>query len=598
MKYPEDILTENPGSIAFARYAAELVAQGDLDRAGEILNEGIAANPQYATGYSVLAAWHAARGEHESEVEALERALSLDPQSPADNLRLGRIYTDMGRNGEAMDRFRAAERFEPGALEVQSGLALAGRTVSGGEETASHGDGSGEADTDRMEAGSVDSDEVAAETFEPEEPSPEEGDISEGQAPESTVAEADEPAGESPDGGRQAPQGTEPSMPFDLSWLVEEGETAAQDVVRGQPEKGEQLHELPTEDLFTLENIAEDIPDYAAMFNETRSTDESKPEKDILDLRETENEEYRKLAEDDVLTAEERALLEKYEESGSAGLGGEDIELEALGFGPSVMEDGPPEVQHPDREAESPAGTDLGIDYTDILAEFHTGEPSTVPVEDAETIGEVEEEALDSEPAAVEAPAEEEPAAEEEREDRPVDRTEYVDVEYTKFAESIAEPLEVTERPAEPDKGDEDEDIRAIELLIRSAPEEPFIPGGTDEFDYPDDLQPVEEEERNADNEPSLDELIARYERMLDASGTLKTDAQPRTPQKPRARRISDDAYSDYTVTMAEIYVAQGLFARAIDIYTVLIDRNPDNEDMKARVQTLRSMLDRQVEGS
>jgi len=44
--------------------------------------------------------------------------------------------------------------------------------------------------------------------------------------------------------------------------------------------------------------------------------------------------------------------------------------------------------------------------------------------------------------------------------------------------------------------------------------------------------------------------------------------------------------------TMAEIFVSQGLITRAVDIYKVLLEREPDNENIKSRLEELGEMLD------
>jgi hypothetical protein len=58
--------------------------------------------------------------------------------------------------------------------------------------------------------------------------------------------------------------------------------------------------------------------------------------------------------------------------------------------------------------------------------------------------------------------------------------------------------------------------------------------------------------------------------------------------------RESDEDTDDTenaTATMAEIHVSQGLIARAIEIYKIVLEHNPDNERIKARIDELQKKL-------
>ena len=116
MRDPEEVLKENPGSVIFARYAERLAEEGKIVEALEILNNGIEANPYYATGYSVLAKIYSMEGSQEKSVEQLEKALSLEPQAPRDLLNLGK-YIIKDQPERAKDYYWAAQRYEPEVSE-------------------------------------------------------------------------------------------------------------------------------------------------------------------------------------------------------------------------------------------------------------------------------------------------------------------------------------------------------------------------------------------------------------------------------------------------------------------------------------------------
>jgi pilus assembly protein FimV len=115
VKNPEEILQEYPDSIVFARVAELLAGRGELDSARDILDTGITQHPGYAPGYAVRASICASTGDLDGALEALDSAIALDPQSPADILRLAQLYVDMDRQDDAETAFRAVERFEPDA---------------------------------------------------------------------------------------------------------------------------------------------------------------------------------------------------------------------------------------------------------------------------------------------------------------------------------------------------------------------------------------------------------------------------------------------------------------------------------------------------
>ena len=121
MKNPEEMLQKNPGSVLFIRYAKELAEQGKTDEAIEVLTKGIEANPYYAAGYSVLAEIYANKELPDESAAQLEKALSLDPNSPRDLFLLGQhlIETDPEK---AEEHLKTAFRYEPENSEISHAL--------------------------------------------------------------------------------------------------------------------------------------------------------------------------------------------------------------------------------------------------------------------------------------------------------------------------------------------------------------------------------------------------------------------------------------------------------------------------------------------
>ncbi len=116
MKDSEEILKEKPGSVIFARYAEKLARDGKIIEALDILNKGIETNPYYTPGYTVLSEIYSIQGAEEKSVENLEKALSLEPQSPRNLLNLGKYLTDE-QPEKAKEYKWTAHRYEPGISE-------------------------------------------------------------------------------------------------------------------------------------------------------------------------------------------------------------------------------------------------------------------------------------------------------------------------------------------------------------------------------------------------------------------------------------------------------------------------------------------------
>lgn len=113
------------------------------------------------------------------------------------------------------------------------------------------------------------------------------------------------------------------------------------------------------------------------------------------------------------------------------------------------------------------------------------------------------------------------------------------------------------------------------------------------------------------ENEASLDSLINEYLKVLKKKPAVSETVgiSPLKPVTPLSTRKPSPvlekekesqtgaALSDtgsYTATMAEIYISQGLVSRAIEIYTVLLDRDPENEHIRSRLQELENPADLQ----
>jgi len=120
VKKPEEFLKQNPGSVIFARYAEHLEKEGQVEKAIEILEKGIEANPSYAFGHSVLANILRGRQIPKRVTAEFKKALELDPQSPSDMMNFGQHYLEINQYDKAISYLEIALKFEPGHTELRS----------------------------------------------------------------------------------------------------------------------------------------------------------------------------------------------------------------------------------------------------------------------------------------------------------------------------------------------------------------------------------------------------------------------------------------------------------------------------------------------
>ena len=124
----------------------------------------------------------------------------------------------------------------------------------------------------------------------------------------------------------------------------------------------------------------------------------------------------------------------------------------------------------------------------------------------------------------------------------------------------------------------DEESLKIVEDVIKSAPD----------IEYPSF-----DAREDSVTDSTLDDLIADYEGSLKEGSTNSTITGDSFPGGADDGNILEDN-DNATVTIAEIYVTQGLISQAIDIYTILLEDDPDNEKIKTRLEDLRNMIDEQ----
>lgn len=152
-------------------------------------------------------------------------------------------------------------------------------------------------------------------------------------------------------------------------------------------------------------------------------------------------------------------------------------------------------------------------------------------------------------------------------------------------AEEASGEDEVVESEAVAPVADEAE--AEAEVVEPPAPEEPEDFGEHEELEVLEEPVDLEEPVHEALDEPEeLEELD-----LADAAADL-TREEEGWAEEPAAE--DEDEGELYTATMAELYVRQGLHARAKDVYERLLEADPENEAFRERLAEVREI----VEGS
>ncbi|MFC1606994.1 hypothetical protein ACFL47_03395 [Candidatus Latescibacterota bacterium] len=112
MKNPVEALKQNPGSVVFASYAEKLANEGNLDKAVEILEQGIQSNPGYAFGHAILANIMLVQNVPKRAAEEYQKALDTDPQMPCIFREYGKYFMGINQPAKALSFLKEALKYE------------------------------------------------------------------------------------------------------------------------------------------------------------------------------------------------------------------------------------------------------------------------------------------------------------------------------------------------------------------------------------------------------------------------------------------------------------------------------------------------------
>ncbi|MFH1681437.1 MAG: tetratricopeptide repeat protein [Candidatus Eisenbacteria bacterium] len=102
--------------------AVDIAKQQRWGRALQLLQQYTREKPGNADGHYLVGFMYNELGEREEAIQAIRRAIDLRPQRPYYYFKLGEIYADLGRTGEAKRALAIANRLNPRDRDVKEAL--------------------------------------------------------------------------------------------------------------------------------------------------------------------------------------------------------------------------------------------------------------------------------------------------------------------------------------------------------------------------------------------------------------------------------------------------------------------------------------------
>ncbi len=115
----EALYAENPGGRIFTHLAEACRKAGDLERAREVLTDGIEMHPDYSSAHVVLGRVLMDQGDHDQARAEFQRVLELDGHNLVALRSLGDIARTEGKIEEALDRYHQLLDLEPSDSEAR-----------------------------------------------------------------------------------------------------------------------------------------------------------------------------------------------------------------------------------------------------------------------------------------------------------------------------------------------------------------------------------------------------------------------------------------------------------------------------------------------
>jgi tetratricopeptide (TPR) repeat protein len=118
----ETLYASNPEGRVFTHLADAYRKAGELDRAREILEQGLPKHENYASAHVVLGRVLEAQGEYDAATGAFNRVLALDPENRIALRSLGDLARTRGDTEGALEVYGQLLQIDPGADDVRAAI--------------------------------------------------------------------------------------------------------------------------------------------------------------------------------------------------------------------------------------------------------------------------------------------------------------------------------------------------------------------------------------------------------------------------------------------------------------------------------------------
>jgi tetratricopeptide (TPR) repeat protein len=165
-------------------------------------------------------------------------------------------------------------------------------------------------------------------------------------------------------------------------------------------------------------------------------------------------------------------------------------------------------------------------------------------------------------------------------------------------AQLSEQPPDATQQPAAPVvEQEEAEEVFAVEPLDEKAPLPATEASDIDFFsEKVFETNPTEEETGpvTASSRTVLEETVfaeAKTEEITIPDSSTAIGERPEPPPPGEERAFDQTETDDFTTdTLAELYIAQGFFEKAIDIYQRMLAENPNSRGLKDKLERVKAM--------
>ncbi len=548
-------LQQNPDSLLFARVAEQLLNKGQVDEATRICEEGTRKHPYYVTGRMVLGKCYLQKKMFDLAEKEFKRVLLFDPKYIAAHKFYGDLMREAGWPNacemsykkilaidpldrtakemlETLERVKPAEQaiLTPGEEAVEQGLSQT-MDLDSGEKTEEFEEifqSGGTRETETVPA--TESINIDDDLF---------ADVAEEQQETESVAAEPVEQVSAPPPTEDVTSILDDIFEDDLSESSPEPQTLA-------PNKPEEIARQPEEELpdtgeVEIENYTEPLekpaeaditPPPAEESRADRGFEEETLEFDQMELLEEEASENLAPADDsvmDMIDTPAQTAEPKQQDDFSEST--EEIEAQDIAYDTDEIDTfASPQIDDEDQP---------GMGLEDVAAES----PETA----SQDSDQQEEEALfatDADQPSAEA-ATPEPAPE-------------LHEHFNSSTDEPEAPLDIQPEPA-------------AETPMSTASEEPAITVDVDE--------------------PALQDMPEEPGLQQESPATAEPEEQEQTPAKSSGGS-SLDREKIVTPTLGEIYAAQGQFAKAINVFEMLLKKDPSNEAYLEKIEYLKQRLE------